>query len=141
MSNSATLGADKQDWSQAAASKVKDAAASVGESAGCAASAVGAMVGRAATCIGNDADVLTADAGACIEGMGERLSKNMPHAGMVGTASQAVAGVVKESGEYLKTAKLGGMTEDIAHLIRRNPIPTVLLAIGVGWYVSSKMRS
>ena len=124
MSNSImTHGVDKHEWTQAAG-MAKDAAACVGEMAGNAASAVGAMASRAAC-----------------EGLGNRLSKTAPHSGVLGSASQAVAGAVKDSGEYLQSAKLGGMTEDVAHLIRKNPIPTILIAIGLGWFLGSKMRS
>ncbi len=141
MSNSImTHGVDKHEWTQAAG-MAKDAAACVGEMAGNAASAVGAMASRAACDVGKEADVLTADAGVCLEGLGNRLSKNAPHSGVLGSASQAVAGAVKDSGEYLQSAKLGGMTEDVAHLIRKNPIPTILIAIGLGWFLGSKMRS
>ncbi len=141
MSNSTVIpGVDKQEWSQAA-SKAKDAAASVGEMASHAVSAVGAMATRAACDVGKEADILTADAGACIQGMGERLGNNTPHSGVVGNATQAVAGAVKESGQYLQTAKMGGLFDDFAHLIKKNPLPAVLIAIGLGWYVGSKMRS
>ena len=141
MSNStATPGVDKQEWAQAAG-KAKEAVANVGEMARHATSAVGAMASHAASGVSREADDLTANAGAYIEGVGERLSKNVPHAGMFGNASQSVAGAVKESGEYLQGAKLSGLSEDIAHLIRRNPIPTILIAIGLGCYLGHKLRS
>ena len=135
-----THGTDKQEWAQAAG-KAKDAASSVGEMASHATSAVGAMAGRAACDVAKEADELTASAGVCIQGLGDRLSKNTPHSGVLGNASQAVAGAVKEGGEYLQGVKLSGMTEDVAHLIRRNPIPAVLIAIGLGWFVGRKLRS
>ena len=141
MSNSTMRpGIDKDEWSQAAG-KAKEAVVNVGEMARHATSAVGAMASQAACGVGREADDLTANAGACIEGLGERLSKNVPHSGPFGNASQSVAGAVKESGEYLQGAKMSGMTEDIARLIRRNPIPTVLIALGIGCYLGHKLRS
>ena len=41
----------------------------------------------------------------------------------------------------MEEAKLSGITEDIAKLIRRNPIPAVLIAIGLGWCAAGRLRS
>jgi hypothetical protein len=136
MSNSTTMPEpDKQEWASVE-SKAKDALASVREMAGHATSAVGAMASRAACDVSKEADQLTANAGVCMEHLGEKIGKNAP-----GNASQSIAGSVREGGEYLQSAKLGGMAEDVAHLIRRNPIPAVLIAIGLGWFVSRTIRS
>ena len=134
------------------ADKAKEAAANVGEAAsqavqvtrdlasdaGC---AVGSMASQAACDVGQKANELTASAGAGIKGLGDKLSQNAPRTGMVGNASQAVAKSVHDGGQYLEDAKFTGMVEDVAHLIRRNPIPAVFLAIGLGWVVARKMRS
>jgi hypothetical protein len=141
MSNSTTMPEpDKQEWASVE-SKAKDALASVREMAGHATSAVGAMASRAACDVSKEADQLTANAGVCMEHLGEKIGKNAPHTGVLGNASQSIAGSVREGGEYLQSAKLGGMAEDVAHLIRRNPIPAVLIAIGLGWFVSRTIRS
>ena len=133
-------GVEKKEWDQAVG-KVKEVASSAGEVACHASSAVGAMASRAACDIGKEADHLTAGAGTCIEGLGDRLSRNAPHTGFLGNTSQAVAGAVKESGEYLQSAKLSGMTEDVAHLVRRNPIPAIVIAIGLGWFVGRNLKT
>ncbi len=141
MSNSTVMsGVEKKEWDQAVG-KAKEAAASAGEVACHATSAVGAMASRAACDIGKEADHLTSNAGTYIEGLGDRLSKNTPHSGILGNTSQAVAGAVKESGEYLQGAKLSGMTEDVAHLVRRNPIPSLLIAIGLGWFIARNLKT
>ena len=141
MSNSTlTPGVNNDEWTQAA-SKAKEAAASVGSMASHASSAVGAMANQAACDVGKRADELTANAGVGIQELGNRLSQNAPHAGVLGGASQAVAKTVKDGGQYLEDAKLSGITEDVAQLIRRNPIPAVLIALGLGWFVSRNLRS
>lgn len=140
MSNATIMpGVDKQDWARAT-DKAKDAASAVGEMAGHVASAVGAMTSQAACDVGKKADELTASAGVRIQGLGDQLSKNAPHEGVLGIASQAVANTVTESGEYLERAKLSGIAESIAQLIRQNPIPAVLIGIGLGWFAASKLR-
>jgi hypothetical protein len=141
MSNSTlTPGVNNQEWTQAA-DKAKEAAASVGEMAGHAASAVGAMAGQAACEVGQKVDDLAASAGVGIQELGDKLSKNAPQEGLLGSASQTVARTVKDGGKYLEGAKLSGMAEDVARLIRRNPIPAVLIGIGLGWFLSRKLRS
>jgi hypothetical protein len=124
----------------------------VGELAGDVATAVGAMASKAAcdassmasqaACdVGKKADNLTASAGAGIQQWGDMLSKNAPHESVLGSASQAVAKSVKDGGDYLEHAKLSGITEDIAHLVRRNPIPAVMIALGLGWLAAHKLRN
>lgn len=151
MSNSTPTPSVKNDeWTQAAG-KARDAAASVGEMASHAVSAVGAMVSQAAcdvgarasqaACdVGKKANDLTASTGVGIQELSDRLLKNAPHTGALGSVSQAVAGAVKEGGEYLEGVKLSGMTEDLAQLVRRNPIPSVVIAIGLGWFVGRKLK-
>ena len=133
-----TPGVNNDEWNQAAG-KAREAAASAGEMASHAASAVGEMAAQAACEVGREADNLSVRAGIGIQGLGDRLSKSAPQTGLMGNASQAVAKTVKDGGEYLQGAKLSGMTEDIAQLIRRNPIPAVLIAIGLGWFVGRKL--
>lgn len=140
MSNSTLSSNVKEEWNQAS-SKARDTAASVGEMASQAACAVGSMASHAACDVGKKADDLTASAGIGIQELGDRLSKNTPHSGVLGSASQAVARTVKDSGEYLEGAKLSGMTEDFAQLIRKNPLPAVFIALGLGWFVARKLRS
>jgi hypothetical protein len=130
---------DKQDWAPAA-DKAREAAAFLSKTASQAASAVGAMASQAASNAGKKADDLTASAGVGIQGAGDKLSKNTPQTGMLGSASQAVARTIKDGGEYLEGAKLSGMTEDIVQLIRQNPIPVVLIGIGLGWLAWRKLR-
>lgn len=141
MSNTMTVPVVKNDEWKQAEDKARDAAADVGAMAGHAASAVGTMASQAACDLGKQADNATASAGVGIQGFGDQIGKHTPHAGTVGNASQAFARSVKGAGEYLEEAKLSGMTEDVAQLIRRNPIPSALIAIGLGWFVANKLRS
>ena len=129
---SGTPGANNQEWAKAADS-AKEAAASVGDMAHHAVAAVGAMASQAA-------DELTARAGVGIQGLGDRLGKTVPQTGVLGSASQAVAQSVKEGGKYIEDAKLSGITENLAQLIRRHPIPAVLIGIGLGWFARRKLK-
>lgn len=134
-----TPSVNNQEWAQAA-DKAKEAAVSMGEMARHATSAVGAMVSQAACDVGNKADDLTASAGVGIQELGDRLSEKSPPVGVLRGASQAVARTVKGGGAYLESAKLTGITEDVAQLIRRRPIPAILIAIGFGWTVARFLK-
>jgi hypothetical protein len=129
-----------REWTQAA-DKARDAMGCAGEMAGHAASAIGSMAGQAACSMGHRADDLAASAGAGLHGLGERISQSSPQGGMLGNASQAFARSVRDGGDYLQEAKLSGMTEDVAELIRRNPLPSILIAISVGWFLARRLGS
>jgi hypothetical protein len=129
-----------QEWTQAG-DKVKEAASCAGSAASHAASAVGSVASQAASDLGHKADDLAESAGGGIREFGDSLSKRAPQSGMLGSASQAVARTVRDSGEYLEQHKLSGMIEDLAQIIRRNPIPSILIAVSVGCLLGRRMRS
>ena len=116
------------------------AANDVGTIAGQAASDVGKMAGQAASDVGRKADELTANCGAGIQSFGETMRKNTPQSGYLGTASQAVANTVKDTGHYIEEHKLSGMTADVAQLVKRNPLSAVCIAVGLGWFIGRQLR-
>ncbi len=139
MSNTTRISNNSPEWAQAA-DNAKEAAVCAGDMAHHAASALGTMAGQAAGDVGTKADELIASAGAGIQSLGDRLGKMGPQTGALGSASQAVAQSVKDGGKYIEDAKLSGIAENIAQLIRRNPIPAVCIGIGLGWYMCRKLK-
>lgn len=139
INSGATSSVKNEEW-ESAANHAKDAAASAGAMACHLGSAVGSIAAQAACEVGRTADDLTACAGVGIQQLGDELSKSAPQDGVLGNASQAVARTIKGSGEYVEQAKLSGMTEDVARVIRRNPISAILIAIGFGWFVGRKLK-
>ncbi len=132
-------GASREEWTQAGG-KAGDAAAAAGEMASHAASAVGAMARQAVTGVGKQADDLTARAGSEIEHLGDLLSENTPHDGMLGTASQAVAHSVQRGGQYLEEAKLSGTSAMITELVRQHPVAAIFAGFAAGFLVSRVLR-
>lgn len=124
-----------------AAGKGREALNSAGSMASHAAVGVGKMASDAASGVGHHADKLTARAGAGLEEIGDSINENGPQEGMMGHATRAVGSTVHAGGEYLKNEKLSGISEDLAHLVRRNPLTTIAVAIGLGWLLSSRLRS
>jgi hypothetical protein len=112
--------------------KVKDAGSQAADMAKAAAASVGEMASQTAAAVGKEANNLTAGAGTGIKKLGDLIGAKGPHDGVLGSASQAVAETLKEGGQYLEDAKLSGMFEDVTQLIRRNPVPALLVGIGLG---------
>jgi ElaB/YqjD/DUF883 family membrane-anchored ribosome-binding protein len=64
-----------------------------------------------------------------------------PGSGMLGTATNYAADTLEQAGSYIEDRNLGGMMEDVTGLIRRNPIPAVLVGLGVGFLLGRVLRS
>jgi hypothetical protein len=108
--------------------------------AGAAVSAVENMASQTAENFSDDADYLASSAGRGVQRIGEQLSRVAPDSGIVGVVSQSVVRTITEGGEYLEGSKLSGLRQDLTKVISRNPIPTILISIGLGWIASRMLR-
>ncbi len=129
---------ENNEWTQSK-NKANEALASVGGMVSHAVSAAEQLTSQALTMVAREIDQLAARAGSGIHEFGNRLEQNLPHNGALGTASRAIAGAVQGSGEYLEDQKLSGMARDLTGLIRRNPIPVIIISIGLGWFIARKI--
>ncbi|HWY85996.1 MAG TPA: hypothetical protein VNX28_04685 [Gemmataceae bacterium] len=118
------------------ADKAKDIATDAGAKAKDAASSVVQKVGDAASFMGKKAEDATSAIGSGMKSLGGTIRDNTPDKGMFGTAGGAVADSLESSGRYLQDHGLGGIGEELTNLIRRNPIPAILIGIGVGFLVA-----
>jgi ElaB/YqjD/DUF883 family membrane-anchored ribosome-binding protein len=84
---------------------------------------------------GKKAGEVTSAVGSTMRNVGERIRENLPSEGYVGQASRSVASTLDEGGHYLEEHGLGGLAEDMGGMIKRNPVPAVLVAIGVGFMI------
>jgi hypothetical protein len=105
--------------------KAKDVAAGAARSAGEAMAAAGRRAEDAAATVGSGMQQLAGT-----------IRENAPREGMLGTASSAVARTLESSGRYLQEEGFRGMLDDLSGLIRRNPIPAVLIGIGIGFLLA-----
>jgi hypothetical protein len=124
-----------------AAGKGREALNSAGSMASHAAAGVGQLATDAAAGVGHHADNVTSRAGAGLEEIGDSINENGPQQGMMGSATRAIGNTVHSGGEYLKNEKLSGMSGDFAKLVQKNPLTTIAVAIGLGWFLSSRFRS
>jgi hypothetical protein len=93
--------------------------------------------GKSAT---NMADSATAKVGSRVESMADKLRDSAPREGMVHDAATKVADTLEKGGRYLQAEGLSGMAGDLTNVIRRNPIPAVLVGIGVGYLIAHALR-
>lgn len=70
---------------------------------------------------------------------GDALRDRLPHDGAIGQASAAVAQRLEDAGEYIETEGLRGIEDDISELIRRNPITSLMIGIGLGYLVARSL--
>jgi len=124
--SSATSGAAQkaQDTASNLADKARDAASNVGDKA---------------RDLAHKAEDRTDDA---LSSMGQRMSsmagslrQSAPRSGMVGSAADAVADRLESGGRYLQEHGVSEITDDLGSVIRRNPLPSVCIALGVGFLI------
>jgi hypothetical protein len=130
-----------KDMASSAAHNVGEAASGAVHKAKDMASSVSHAAGDVASNVGHRAEEATSSVGGSMRSLAGSLRENLPHEGMMGTASSAVADTLDRGGRYLQEEALQGIAEDLTSLIRRNPIPAVLIGIGVGYLIARSLRS
>jgi hypothetical protein len=76
-----------------------------------------------------------------MESLGSTIREHTPREGMMHAAAEKVAETLESGGRYLEEHKLREIGDDLTNLIRRNPIPALLLGIGVGFLLARAIRS
>lgn len=134
--------ADKAgDEAQRLGEKAGEKAQELTEKAGSIVGTATEKVKEAAHYLGDKADQATGAVGEGIETVGEKVREMSPKSGILGHAGEALAEKLEGSGKYLEEQGLTGMAEDVTLLIRRNPIPAVLIGIGIGFCLARLTRS
>ena len=135
------MGEEAKKTGDKAMDEAKGMASNVMHKAEDAASFVSQKAGDAASYLGHRSDDAT---GAVAHGM-KSLSGNIreyaPREGMMGNAGQAVAETLESGSRYLEEHGLKDIGDDLTNMIRRNPIPALLLGIGVGYLLARATRS
>jgi hypothetical protein len=97
-------------------------------------------VGSAGEAVGQAADAGAAAVGSGMKSLAGTVRDQGPHEGMLGRATSTVAGGLEQGGRYLQQEGITGMAEDFTELIKRNPIPAVLVGIGIGFMLAQITR-
>lgn len=78
------------------------------------------------------AEQATKTVGAGMESLGCTVQEYKPDTGVLHDMGESLAAKLESGGRYLETHGLTGVGEDITNMVRRNPIPALLVGIGVG---------
>jgi ElaB/YqjD/DUF883 family membrane-anchored ribosome-binding protein len=134
-----------KDFGHGTADKLKETAGQAAEKAKSVASQVGDAVSNAAsataTAASSTAEKLTTAAGSGVKHLGETIREKGPKEGVMGGATRAVGNTLEEGGKYLEQEGFSGMMDDVTDLIRRNPVPAVLVGIGIGFLIGRTLGS
>jgi hypothetical protein len=93
-----------------------------------------------ASAVGDKAESATQAVGSGMQSLAGTIRDKGPQGGVLGGAASGVAGALESSGRYLEQEGLSGMAEDLTNLIRRNPIPAVLVGVGLGFLLARLTR-
>jgi len=75
-----------------------------------------------------------------MESLGGAIHEHEPKEGVLHNVGEAVAAKLEGSGRYLETHGLTGVADDLANEIRRNPIPALLVGVGVGFLIARMLK-
>jgi len=121
--------------------KARDVAHQAVDKAKDVASQAGGAVQQAAHVIGQKAEDATSAVAGGIHTLADKVREQGPDHGMLGKATQTVASSLDDASKYIDQKNLSGMVDDVGGLIKRNPIPALLVGIGVGFLLGRALRS
>lgn len=137
-----------QDAGTAATAAAKEVAGSVADKAGEVASrarevasTVADKAGEVATSIGNKAVEAKSAVGSGMKSLADSIREKTPGAGMLGSASTAMADTLESGGRYLQHHSLGAIGEDLTGVIRKHPVPAIMSGICLGYLIGRALRS
>jgi len=91
---------------------------------------------QAANTLSQKAEDATQAVGSSLRSMAGTLRDKGPQEGMIGNASSTLASGLESSAKYLQEEGLKGMADDMTNLIRRNPLPAMLVGVGLGYFLA-----
>jgi len=116
--------------------KARDAAGNATDKARDAANTAVDKAKDTAANLSKKAEDATHAVGHGMQSLAGTVRENLPREGMVGAAASSVAGCLETSGRYLEREGIQGMTQDLTNLIRRNPLPAILVGVGLGFLIA-----
>jgi ElaB/YqjD/DUF883 family membrane-anchored ribosome-binding protein len=93
------------------------------------------------TAVRDRADSGVASVGSGMRNAAEGIKSHMPQSGMLGQAASSVTDTLDSTGRYLEEHGVSGAADDMTNLIRRHPVPSVLIGIGLGILLGQFMNS
>jgi hypothetical protein len=90
--------------------------------------------------IGAKADNAAHAVGSGVKSLADTIRHHGPEEGVLGDAKFRTARALDQAGHYLSDQGMTGMTNDIANCIRRNPVPALLVGLGLGFVLAHVTR-
>jgi vacuolar-type H+-ATPase subunit H len=116
--------------------RAKDVASNVTDKAREVASSVMDRAKDAASNLGQKAQDGLEAAGSGLTSAAGTIRENLPSEGMLRNVGERVAEGLETSGRYISEEGFSGMADDLTDLIRRNPIPALLVGVAVGFLLA-----
>jgi len=138
--NLQAMGKTVENAAANASANVRDAANMVGDRVRTAANSASKSAEAAAGYLGDRAEDATAAVGSGLKSAGDAIRQNAPQGGRLGQASDMIAQGFIDSGNYVEEQGLQGMVCDVATLIRRNPIPALLIGVGLAVWITRSLQ-
>jgi hypothetical protein len=101
-----------------------------------AASNVADKAKQAASALGQKAEQTTHAMGSGMKSLSDTIRNKAPQEGMMGEAASSIAQGLESGGNYLEQAGIQGIAEDLTNLVRRNPVPALLVGVGLGFLLA-----
>jgi len=130
-----------QDTAGQVADRAREAASNVADKARDVASAAAGQARDTARAAGRTADSAAARVGSGMGSLADTIRENAPKEGMMDTAASRVADGLESAGRYLEQEGLTGISGDLTELIKRNPVPALLIGLGIGFLLARATRS
>ena len=68
--------------------------------------------------------------------LAETIRRNVPQEGSVGSATHSVANSLSAAGSYLEEHTFEDFSKDMTSVIRRYPLQSLLVGVGIGYLIS-----
>jgi len=91
------------------------------------------MAGNAASAVKDQAEHAGTAVGSGMENLAGTLRENLPRQGMLGSVGSTVADSLETGGHYLQEHGIGDMADDLTQVVRKHPIPAMLVCVGIGF--------
>jgi hypothetical protein len=75
-----------------------------------------------------------------IDALADAIRRTAPQEGIIGMAATGVVEKLDAAGSYLHTTDFDRMVDDVSTVIRRYPLPSVLIGLGIGCLLARATR-
>ena len=124
-----------QELASAVVLKAEDVAADVSHKAQDWAGNVADKAQETAAAVVHKTDDGIAAVGHQMNALGGKVREAAPHNGAIGSAATAVADELQAGGHYLEGHGVEAIGKDLTDVVRRHPIPSLLVGFGIGCLV------